>query len=61
MRVEIRDAILLIEAEVTQLVFEKNKENPEMAHRINVAWKNLKIHLESQEEKSKPKSYSWWS
>ena len=43
MRVEIRDAILLIEAEVTQLVFEKNKENPEMAHRINVAWKNLKI------------------
>jgi hypothetical protein len=61
MRVEIRDAILLIEAEVTQLVFEKNKENPEMAHRINAAWRNLKIHLESQDEKPKQKSYSWWS
>jgi len=51
MRVEIRDAMLLIEAEVTQLVFEKNKENPEMAHRINAAWRNLKIHLESKDEK----------
>tara|TARA_R110002020_G_scaffold20151_3_gene69039 strand:- start:25223 stop:25405 length:183 start_codon:yes stop_codon:yes gene_type:complete len=59
MRVEMRDAILLIEAEVTQIVFEKNKESPEMAHRINVAWKNLKIHLEEKEEK--PKTYTWWS
>tara|TARA_R110000796_G_scaffold182231_2_gene298750 strand:+ start:92 stop:268 length:177 start_codon:yes stop_codon:yes gene_type:complete len=57
MRVEMRDAILLIDAEMTQLVFEKNKENPEMANRINIAWKNLKIHLE--EDPKKP--FSWWS
>tara|TARA_R110000803_G_scaffold133265_1_gene200460 strand:- start:352 stop:528 length:177 start_codon:yes stop_codon:yes gene_type:complete len=57
MRVEMRDAILLIDAEMTQLVFEKNKENPEMANRINIAWKNLKIYLE--EDPKKP--FSWWS
>ena len=49
MKVEIRDAILLLESEITQLVFNKIKEDPESGRKIDVAWKNIKNLLESED------------
>ena len=60
MKVEIRDAILLLESEITQLVFNKIKEDPESGRKIDVAWKNIKNLLESQKDQATPKSYNWW-
>ena len=58
MKVEIRDAILLLESEITQLVFNKIKEDPESGRKIDVAWKNIKNLLESQKEQATPKQTS---
>ena len=45
MKVEIRDAILLLESEITQLVFNKIKEDPESGRKIDVAWKIFSMYM----------------